>query len=209
MTERNTAEDNRTTTTISKNNANNNTNDLDDKRSSLHEQQLINDQQDENSDIRVDEIKCSAISTLECNIPDFDYSDLVTQLRAKLLEHHEETNRGIYSHSDIEKCKQDDWYLARFLIRNKLDVELAFQVLSKALRYNSESLCNIIRRNDFPEEFYQIGGMFTYEPDRKGNQTLYIRARIHRKIPELQAFLHAFIYSNVKLADDLAKGRGK
>lgn len=176
----------------------NNNNSLEEERSSS-----------ESSSISIKEpIKCSAVHTLERDMPEFDYSHLVSELRSKILEECQ-ANEGIYSQKDIIKCKQDDWYLSRFLLRQKLDVNLAFVMLKKAMRFNHESLTNSIRKEDFPAEFYKLGGLFPYESDRKGNKMLYIRVKLHRKLPEIAAVLHSFLYHNIQSCDEDAGGKGK
>lgn len=153
-------------------------------------------------------IKCSAVHTLDRDMPDFDYTHLVTRLREQVLEDYEQ-NPGIYSQTDIEQLKADDWMVARYILRHKCDLTLAFDQIRRSLRLKHESLCNSIRREDFPAEFYKLGGLFTYEPDRRGNVMLYIRVKVHRKVSEIQSVLHAFFYYNLMRADQLARGRGK
>jgi hypothetical protein len=153
-------------------------------------------------------IKCSAVHTLERDMPDYDYSDSVRELRRLVLEHAEH-NPGTYSPADLDKCRHDDWYLSRFLLRNKMDVQEAFGMLTKAMRFNHESLANHLRPEDFPAEFYQLGGLIPYGHDRKGNKMLYLRVRIHRKTPEITSIVQAFMYYTIKRLDDEAKGRGK
>lgn len=153
-------------------------------------------------------IKCSAVHTMERNMPDYDYSHLIEQLRAKIFEEFKE-NPGYYSEFEHEKCKNDDWYLSRFLLRQKMDVDLAFNMITKAMRFNRESLCNSIRICDFPAEFFKVGGMFGYEPDRKGNLMLYCRVKIHRKVPEIKNVFYAFVYYNIHHLDQLAGGKGE
>lgn len=160
------------------------------------------------SDYMGQTIKCSAVHTLERNMPDFDYSHLIEELRTKILDDCD-ANPGTFSQRDYVKCKTDNWYLSRFLLRQGLDVEAAFEMLRKAMRYNHESLVASMRPEDFPAEFYNIGGLFSYEPDRKGNRMLYLRVRVHRKIPEIQAVLQTFLYSTIQRIDEEANGRGE
>lgn len=152
-------------------------------------------------------VRCSAVHTLERDMPDYDYSDLVARLRELIVEHacH---NPGTYSEADLGKCRHDDWFLSRFLLRNKMDLEEAFDMLKRTMRFNNESLANHLRPEDFPAEFYQLGGLIPYGHDRKGNKMLYLRVRLHRKTPEITSIVQAFIYYNIKRLDDEAKGRG-
>lgn len=169
--------------------------------------EFLEDRKVSSADSSTSGYKCSAVHTLERDMPDFDYSHLVHALRDKIVEECS-ANPGTYSYADLEKCKSDDWFLSRFLLRQKLDVNLAFDMLKRAMRFRHESLSNSIRRQDFPAEFYQIGGLFGYEPDRKGNRMMYIRVRVHKKIPEIGAVLQAFLYSNIQQLDEEAGGKG-
>lgn len=154
------------------------------------------------------EIKCSAVHSLERDMPDFDYSHLVRELRDRILTECQ-LNEGLYAKKDIEKCKHDQWFVERFLLRQKLDLDKAFDMLKRTMRFKNESLAHSIRREDWPAEFYQVGGLFAYEEDRKGNKMLYIRLKIHRKIPEIQLVLQAFLFHNIDYLDELANGKGK
>lgn len=153
-------------------------------------------------------IKCSAVHTMERDMPDFDYSHLIRELKDRILQECN-TNPGFYATEDIDKCRHDDWFVTRFLLRNKLDVDESFEMMKKAMRFNNESLCNLLRAEDFPAEFYQLGALFPYLPDRKGNLMLYMRVKVHRKLPEIQTILQAFIYHNIRSIDQRAKGKGK
>lgn len=155
-----------------------------------------------------EEIRCSAVHTLERDMPHFDYSHLVRQLRQLILDD-QVKNPGIYSQRDIERLQHDDWFVARYLLRQKLDTELAFQMMRKAMRFRHESLCTCIRPEDFPAEFYLLGGLFSYEPDRKGNKMLYLRVRVHRKVPEITSVLQAFIFYQLQRLDEEADGKGE
>uniref|UniRef100_A0A6G1SQ07 Motile sperm domain-containing protein 2 n=1 Tax=Aceria tosichella TaxID=561515 RepID=A0A6G1SQ07_9ACAR len=150
---------------------------------------------------------CSAVHTLERDMPDHDYSDLVVRLRELIIEH-AQLNPGLYSPADLDKCQHDDWFLSRFLLRNKLQLDEAFDMLKRALRFNHESLASHLRPGDFPAEFYQLGGLIPYGHDRKGNKMLYLRVRLHRKTPEVLTIIQAFLYYNIKHLDDEAKGKG-
>lgn len=153
-------------------------------------------------------VKCSAVHTLERDMPDFDYSHLVQELKTLMLKDIE-ANPGIYSQEDIDKCRHDEWHIARFLLRNKLQVPDALDMMRKAMRFNHESLANQLRPEDFPAEFYQLGGIFGYEPDRKGNKMLYLRVALHKKTPEINLIVQAFIYHNIKRLDEEANGKGE
>lgn len=164
-----------------------------------------NNEREENEDTQ---IPCSAVSTMERDIPDFDYSDLVEKLKNLLLKEFE-ANPGLYAKADHERCKSDEWFIARFLLRNKLNVDDAFEMMKRAMRFDNENLCHALRPQDFPSIFYQVGGLFHYAPDRKGNKMLYLRVKMHKKISEIQTIIHSFIYFHLKWIDNDAGGKGK
>ena len=153
------------------------------------------------------ELKCSAVHTLERDMPDFDYSAQVAELRALIVDELERLP-GLYTREEADKCRHDDWHLARFLLRNHLNVGQAFEMLRAAMRYQAESLTCSLRPEDYPAEFYQLGGIFTYEPDRKGNRMLYLRVALHRHTAQILTIIQAFVYYNIRRADSEANGRG-
>lgn len=148
--------------------------------------------------------KCSAVSTMERNMPDFDYTNLVNQLRQLILADIK-ANPGKFSAEDVEKVHKDRWFIERYLLRMKLDVEQSHQMLRKAMEFRNSPEVSIY---EFPPEFYRIGALFDYEPDRKGNIPVWIRVKVHQKIPLVQRFLKAFLFQVIEKADKRANGRG-
>lgn len=148
--------------------------------------------------------KCSAVSTMERSMPDFDYSHLVRELRQLIIKDIKK-NPEKFSKSDIQKVYNDNWFIARYLLRMKLDVKQSYQMLYKALEFRNSPVISV---EAFPEEFYKIGALFVYEPDRKGNIPVWMRIRMNQKIPLVQRFLKAFLFQIIEQADKKAKGKG-
>lgn len=148
--------------------------------------------------------KCSAVSTMERSMPDFDYSHLVKELR-ELIISDILLDSSKFSAEDVEKVYKDDWFIARYLLRMKLDVKSAHHMLKKALEFRNSPTISI---KEFPHEFYKIGAIFDYEPDRKGNIPVYMRIRVYQKIPIVQQFLKAFLFQIIEQADKRANGKG-
>lgn len=141
---------------------------------------------------------------MERSMPDVDYSNLVKDLRAIMIEEIEK-EPSKYSQEDVEKVYKDEWFVARYLLRVKLDMKQAQQMMKKALEFRNSPAVNI---KVFPIEFYRIGALFVYEPDRKGNIPVYMRIRMHQKIPIVQQFLKAFLFNMIEEADKQANGKG-
>lgn len=149
-------------------------------------------------------VKCSAVSTMERSIPDFDYSHLTRELRQLVIDDIK-ADPSRYNQEDVQKVYEDDWFIARYLLRVKLDVKSAHTMLNKALEFRNSPAISI---TEFPEEFYKIGAIFAYEPDRKGNIPVWLRIRVNQKIPIVQQFTKSFLFRTIEHADRLANGKG-
>lgn len=148
--------------------------------------------------------KCSAVSTMERSIPDFDYSHLTGELRRLVIEDIQ-ADPDRFNKEDVNKVYNDEWFIARYLLRVKLDVKSAHAMLIKALEFRNSPTISI---TEFPHEFYKIGAIFVYEPDRKGNIPVWMRIRVNQKIPLVQRFLKSFLFRIVEEADKKAEGKG-
>uniref|UniRef100_A0A6G1S5M7 Motile sperm domain-containing protein 2 n=1 Tax=Aceria tosichella TaxID=561515 RepID=A0A6G1S5M7_9ACAR len=148
--------------------------------------------------------KCSAVSTMERCMPDFDYSHLTRELRELVIEDIKE-DPSKYNQEDIQKVYNDSWFIERYLLRNKLDVRSAHQMIRKALEFRNSPVISI---TEFPHEFYRIGAIFTYEPDRKGNIPVWMRICVNQKIPIVQQFTKSFLFRVIEEADKRAGGKG-
>lgn len=149
-------------------------------------------------------VKCSAVCTMERSMPDFDYSHLTRELRQLVIEDIQQ-NPGRFCKEDIQKVYTDNWFIERYLLRMKLDVKSAHAMLRKALEFRNSPVISI---REFPHEFYRIGAIFSYEPDRKGNIPVWMRIRVNQKIPLVQQFTKSFLFRVIEEADKRANGRG-
>lgn len=102
----------------------------------------------------------------------------------------------------------DDWYLKRFLLARNRNVEQAFQMLDETMRWRNDMYISQVRDYHFPSEFYQIGALFIYEPDKQGNLVLYMRIRMHHKTAELDEPTKGFLVHNFNKAEKLSRGNG-
>lgn len=171
--------------------------------------QTTNDNSIKHTKDDLKKLECLAINCFDISVPNFDYSGLVEELRHKfLLEASKEDNIGKYSREDIDNIKNDNWFVARYLFCNKLDINKAHEFMKASLRYKNESCISMIRDVDIPEVFYSIGAMFVYEKDRKGNVTLYLRAKLVRRLADISTIYHLYIYHSILKADAEARGKG-
>lgn len=181
-------------------------NDDDDEEDS--DQFHTDDEESQDEDDDDDYIKCSAISTMERDMPTEDISGIVEKLRNQFLtEAKLESNLGKYNEKDLKMLAEDEWQVRRYLLRNHLDYEKSLEMMRISFRFKNES-CIDKFKTDTPDMFYQLGGIFPYETDRKGNVCLYMRGKCCKRCPEITTFYHYFVYYNLLLADEAAKGRG-
>jgi hypothetical protein len=103
---------------------------------------------------------------------------------------------------------QDDRYLKKFLVAKNFNVDEAFQMLDRTMRWRNNMCISQIRDYHFPAEFYQIAGLFIYEPDREGTLVLYIRVRLHHYSVEMDEAAKSFLVHNFNKTEKLAQGQG-
>lgn len=141
---------------------------------------------------------------MERSMPEFDYSHLIRELRSLILADIKETPDK-FSKEDVQKVYHDDWFIARYLLRMKLDIKSSHSMLKKAMEFRNSPTISF---TEFPTEFYKIGAIFDYEPDRKGNIPVFMRIRVYQKIPIVQQYLKAFLFQVIETADKKAEGKG-
>uniref|UniRef100_A0A6G1SGH6 Motile sperm domain-containing protein 2 n=1 Tax=Aceria tosichella TaxID=561515 RepID=A0A6G1SGH6_9ACAR len=109
---------------------------------------------------------------------------------------------------DYERMLRDDWTVSRFLLRCRLQPKRAAKLMEQCGKFRREYKMGISKLSDFPIEFHRAGGLFRYAPDRVGNQTLYMRVRMHRRVPELSQIMREFILCCLEECDRANNGRG-
>ncbi|XP_074599476.1 motile sperm domain-containing protein 2-like [Brevipalpus obovatus] len=110
--------------------------------------------------------------------------------------------------ADYDKLMSDDWYVKRFFLARNRNEDEAFKMIVDAMRWRKSIKVRDIKDYTFPREFYAIGGLFVYEPDKNGYPTVYIRVKMHRKIPELEEMSRQFLIHTLNKADLIAQGNG-
>lgn len=114
----------------------------------------------------------------------------------------------LYAEEDIELIKTSEWYVKRFLLAASRKTDKAYENLRTTLRWRKEHKLHEVKPSEFPREFYEIGGLFTYECDREGRPTIYMRIRMHRKISELVVPIQQFLFYNIFRMDQEYNHRG-
>jgi hypothetical protein len=110
--------------------------------------------------------------------------------------------------SDYERMLNDDWTVSRFLLRCRLQPKRAAKLMEQCGKFRHEYRMGVSKLSDFPIEFHRAGGLFRYAPDRVGNETLYMRVRMHKRVPELSQIMREFILCCLEECDRANNGRG-
>lgn len=108
-------------------------------------------------------------------------SDKIKQVRDILMVEYEK-DKSLFDPIDIERFMNSDWTVTRFLLRKKENVEDAAQMMVRCGKWRHSLNMPRWKEEDFPEEFYKVGGVFPYELDTLGNTTIYVRAKLYDKV---------------------------
>lgn len=147
-----------------------------------------------------------------CEIPTFLNTsccdiELVEETRRLLMKKYQKRPESFLK-EDYDRMLIDDWTVSRFLLRCRQDPKRAAKLMEQCGKFRLEYRMGISKPSDFPIEFHQSGGLFRYAPDRVGNQTLYMRVKMHRRTPELAQIMRSYILCILEECDRANNGRG-
>lgn len=140
------------------------------------------------------------------NTPNCD-KGLVEETRELLRKRFEAEPERFYKR-DYDLILTDDWTMSRFLLRCSLNPERSIDLVEAAANFRKEFKMGETKLHHFPAEIHQVGGIFQYATDRVGNQTLWMRARYHRRCSEMTHIMKQFILCVMEQCDRSAQGRG-
>ncbi|XP_015791537.1 motile sperm domain-containing protein 2 [Tetranychus urticae] len=118
------------------------------------------------------------------------------------------TNPDLYYDQDYQKLETDDWYVKRFFLARNRNETAALQMIIEAMKWRKHYKIREFRDQHFSMEFYKIGTLFIYECDLDGYLTVYIRVKMHLKVPELNDHCQKFLIHVLNKADILTRGNG-
>lgn len=111
--------------------------------------------------------------------------------------------------NDIERFMKSDWTVTRFLLRKKDNIEDAGQMMISCARWRHKLGMPRWKDEDFPREFYNLGGVFPYAPDLLGNTVIYVRAKLYdKKLSCIQELFQHYIIHIANRVDEERDGRG-
>lgn len=134
--------------------------------------------------------------------------ELIAKVRA-ICKLEFEKNPDLYDPSDVERFLNSDWTVTRFLLRKKEDPEAAAQMIIGCGRWRHKLGMPRWKDEDFPTEFYNIGGCFPYAPDLLGNTVIYVRPKLYdKKLSFIQELFQHYTIHIANRVDEERDGRG-
>ncbi len=133
--------------------------------------------------------------------------ELIIKVRENFLERYEE-NKEFYDEIDVEKIKNNDWSVWRFLRPEKYNPDSALEKLDKAMQWRKEFNINFRKESDIPKEFFEVGGMFPFNCDKDGISVIFLRIRVNLKIPKLNSYIKDFIAYIINKIDEQTNENG-
>ncbi|GBM19060.1 hypothetical protein AVEN_236890-1, partial [Araneus ventricosus] len=92
--------------------------------------------------------------------------ELITQLRSRFFDELR-SDEELYHPDDIERVKDNDWFIGRYLLHMEKDVDKAFHMLTESLQYRKEYEINTLRKKDLPREYFDARAIFLYNKDKR------------------------------------------
>lgn len=132
----------------------------------------------------------------------------IAKVRA-IIQAEVDKDPGQFDPSDIERFMKSDWTVTRFLLRKKDNIEDAGQMMINCGRWRHKLGMPRWKDEDFPREFYNLGGVFPYAPDLLGNTVIYVRAKLYdKKLSCIQELFQHYIIHIANRVDNERDGRG-
>lgn len=142
-------------------------------------------------------------SESESNCSNLDSLELekdIQQLRSAFLEEYE-INPHLYDEEDIEKVKESDLWLTRFITFLNQGSEKGLEHMKDVFRWRKSFGINSFNPLEIPQEIYEMGPVSNYARDKDGNRNLIMRVKMHRKIPFLEDRIKQSVMNYVEEID--------
>ncbi|KAI1305261.1 Motile sperm domain-containing protein 2 [Halotydeus destructor] len=117
-------------------------------------------------------------------------------------------DRSFFYEEDIDKIRNDDWFVKRFLLARSKKVAEAADMMVDALKWRKSEDIRNLKPSYFPDDMFRVSSMFIYAPDKEGNLTVYFRVRYVLRIPELVSTLKKFGNYILYQIDEATSGNG-
>ncbi|RWS09143.1 motile sperm domain-containing protein 2-like protein [Dinothrombium tinctorium] len=132
--------------------------------------------------------------------------EAISFIRKRILDEFNE-NKEIFDEIDVENVRDNDWSVERFLLHCKNNREEAFEMLKESLKWRKSFEVNRLKAEDFPREFYKSGSFFPLAEDKEGNLMIYLRGKLHRKLPDWTELFKKFFVFIIDTVDKKMGGK--
>lgn len=88
---------------------------------------------------------------------------------------------ALYHPDDIRRVRENDWFIVRYLLHQDRDVDLALKFLRESLKFRKDMEINTVKKEDLPENYFDVRAVQLYNRDHKGCPVLVIRTKVHIK----------------------------
>lgn len=132
--------------------------------------------------------------------------EIVKQIRDMFLEQEYNLARDDFYEQDIKLVENMDFLLQRFVIMQRKKIEPSVKMVSQMLKWRKERKLYDLTINSFPQELTICGAAFTYENDKYGNRTVYLRAGMCKNCAELRSASKDFLSYLMFKTDDPIEG---
>lgn len=134
--------------------------------------------------------------------------DVIAKVRS-IVQEELEKNPQDFDKQDVERFMNSDWTVTRFLLRKKDNINDAAQMMIGCAKWRHKLGMPRWKDEDFPREFYNLGGVFPYAQDLLGNTVIYIRAKLYdKKLSCIQDIFQRYIIHIANRVDEERDGRG-
>ncbi|GFY60749.1 motile sperm domain-containing protein 2 [Trichonephila inaurata madagascariensis] len=117
---------------------------------------------------------------------------LVTDLRNKFLNDLKE-DEDRYHADDIQRVKENDWFIGRYLLHNEKDLDKAYHMLTESLKFRKEMEVNTITKKDLPKEYFDVRAVIMYNKDKRDHPIVAIRGKTHIKKEETRRYQQQYM----------------
>lgn len=101
----------------------------------------------------------------------------VENLRQRFLTEVQE-NASLYDESDVQRIRDDDFFVQRFLNFLNQGPEKALDHMRECYKMRKSYGMAEMSQEDFPEELYSSGAVFPYLCDKENNVVIHIRPKL-------------------------------
>jgi len=128
-------------------------------------------------------------------IPDHAIEDVRNRFIAEV-----QVNRDLFDAKDVDSVKSDEWTVKRYLLQKKGNLDDATKSMIDSMKWRKTMGVMTLKDEDFPQEYYQCGGIFSYGKAKDGSTMIILRVKINKKITEWVDLFKKFI---VHLVEDI------